>query len=166
MKIAKAELHVDEMIVRQRAIARHDPEQPSGLKTAHPSDDGISFIRVVTGCMDQGSLKLYRSSHHQLMEEFDQFKRSMEEDQISPVKAEEPILGPDRVLVLHGALKWEFNPPPGCMIVWVGFSKSPMQGNTQSPHALRFMAKFRGSVTLPPVGTRVRKGKIKDITFH
>lgn len=158
MEIAKAELHVppDQLIVRQRAIARHDPVQQRESKTAHPSPDGISFIRVVTGCMDQGSLKLYRSSHHQSMEEF----------QVHPVAAEEPILRPDRVLVLLGPLKWEFNPPPGCMVVWVGFSKTPMAWNTQSPHGLRFMREFRAPVSLPPVGTRVGRGKIPDYTFH
>ncbi|CRG92883.1 hypothetical protein PISL3812_09958 [Talaromyces islandicus] len=109
LKIAKRELHVppDQLIARQRAIARHDPEHQNGPKTAHPSNDGISFIRVVNGCVGQESLKLYRSSHHQSMEEFHK----------THVKAEEPILRPDRVLVMLGTLKWDFNPPSGCKIV-------------------------------------------------
>jgi hypothetical protein len=143
-------------MLRQRAIVGHNPGPLGEPKTAHPCDDGVSFFRVATGGMDQGCLQLFRSSHHQTMEEF----------KAHSTPPDKPILGPDRVLIARGSLKCEINPPAGCKLVWVGFSKTPVGTNAQSPHTLNFMADFRGRVPLPEPGSRVGRGKITDYSFH
>lgn len=91
-------------------------------KTAHPSQNALSLLRVVKGEIhsSKGQLKLFGVSDHGAWET-------------------EPRLTNQHLLVMKGHLNWAFHPAEDTTLIWKGFSKRPMLGDVKAGTAYPFM---------------------------
>lgn len=91
-------------------------------KTAHPSKDAISILRVVKGEIDPscGQLKLFGVSD------------------LGAWKVE-PRLTNRHLLVMKGHLNWTFQPAEDTTLIWKGFSGRPMLDDVVAGTAYPFM---------------------------
>lgn len=120
--------------VHETIILGHNPtpsSHGSRIKTAHASGAAITIVRIAEGTVQgaTGYLRLYPTSHHQTMGQFNQY----------PPAAAQPALHPGQLLIMLGNLKWEIVPPRGCLLVIKSYSVKKMLSHCLSPYTLPFM---------------------------